>query len=92
MVETKKEKLTIELDNLINVDKVLGSAIVSKDGLPIASNLSESIEEDVFAATTSAMHGAAETAIKELKKGIANEIIIEAERKFEEVSGILAGG
>ena len=80
MTETKQEKLVELLKELRKVGEMQGSAVVSRDGLIIAADLSKDVDEETFAAMSAAMQGAAETAVSELKKGRLNEIIIDSER------------
>jgi hypothetical protein len=80
MVETKQEKLVAILKELRKIGDIQGSSVVSRDGLIIAADLSQDIDEETFAAMSAAMQGAAETAVSELKRGALNEIIIDAEK------------
>ena len=80
MPETKKERLIEILQTLKKIGEVLGSSVISRDGLIIASDLSKDIDEETFAAMSAAMQGAAETAVSELKQGELNQIIIDAEK------------
>jgi hypothetical protein len=66
------------LEDLKRIGGISGSAIVSKDGLAIASDLGEK-DIDTFAAMSAAMQGAAETAASELKQGSLKQIIIDAD-------------
>ncbi len=75
--ETKKEKLINILRKLASAEDVEGAAVVTRDGLLIASELSENIDGDTFAAMSAAMQGAAETAVQELKKASPDRIIVE---------------
>lgn len=79
MAENKKEKLENILKSLDEIGDTLGSSIISSDGLSIASNLKEDSDIEVIAAMTAAMHGAAETAVSELKQGKLRQIIVDAE-------------
>ena len=79
MADTKKDKLIEILDNLQKIGDIAESMVVSRDGLPIASN-TEKTDVDTFAAMAAAMQGAAETAASELKQGNVDEIIIETEK------------
>ena len=76
--ETKKEKLIIILRKLASTGDVEGAAVITRDGLLIASELSENIDGDTFAAMSATMTGAAETAVQELKKSSADRIIVES--------------
>ena len=78
MLDTKKEKLTQILQKLTSTGDIEGAAVITRDGLLIASELSESIDGDTFAAMSATMTGAAETAVQELKKSSADRIIVES--------------
>ncbi len=80
MPNDKKEKLNKILQSLKKIGDIIGSSIISTEGLPIASDLGEDIDEDTFAAMSAAMQGAAETAVQELKQGELKQIIIDAEQ------------
>lgn len=77
---TKKEKLIEILQTLKKIGETLGSSVISRDGLVIASDLSQDIDKETFAAMSAAMQGAAETAASELNQGNLNQIIIDAEK------------
>lgn len=78
MPETKKEKLSEILKILRRTGDIEGAAIITRDGLLIASELPKNIDEDTFAAMSATMTGAAETAIQELKKTYPDRIIVES--------------
>jgi predicted regulator of Ras-like GTPase activity (Roadblock/LC7/MglB family) len=78
MPATKKEKLVKILEGLKDIGGIIGSAVISKDGLAIASDIGEQ-DIDTFAAMSAAMEGAAETAVSELKQGELKQIIIDAD-------------
>jgi predicted regulator of Ras-like GTPase activity (Roadblock/LC7/MglB family) len=80
MADTKKDRLGKILQGLRKIGDVVGSAVISVDGLPIASDFGEGIDEETFAAMSAAMHGAAETAVSELKQGSLKQIIIDADK------------
>lgn len=75
--KTKKEKLETFLDEILTIGGVEGAAIVTRDGLLIASQLSEHIDAETLAAMTATMTGAAETAMHELKKKEIERVIVE---------------
>ena len=77
MPETKKEHLIAILQTLKKIGEVLGSSVISRDGLVIASDLSTDVDEETFAAMSAAMQGADETAVSELKQGNLKQIIID---------------
>jgi len=68
IAKTQREQIEEMLRKLATVGQVEGSAVVSRDGLVIASNITE-IDADTFAAMSAAMQGAAETAASELRQG-----------------------
>ncbi|MCK4589860.1 MAG: roadblock/LC7 domain-containing protein [Nanoarchaeota archaeon] len=80
MPNTKKDQLVEILQTLKKIGEVLGSSIISRDGLTIASDLSQDIDEETFAAMSAAMQGAAETAVSELKQGNLRQIIVDAQK------------
>lgn len=78
-METKKSRLSKILEALDEIGDIKGSAVISVEGLPIASNLKEGQDVEIFAAMSAAMQGAAETAVSELKQGELRQIIVDAE-------------
>jgi len=80
MVETKQDKLVEILKGLRKVSDIQSSAVVSRDGLIIAADISKDVDEETFAAMSAAMQGAAETAVSELSCGKLNEITLDAEK------------
>ena len=75
---SKKEKLTQILQKLTSTGDVEGAAIITRDGLLIASDLKENIDGETFAAMSATMTGAAETAVQELKKSSPDRVIVES--------------
>jgi hypothetical protein len=75
---TIKEMMEKILNDLKNVGDIEASAIVSRDGLLMASNISSNVRAETFAAMSATMLGAAETATSELKKGVPERVIIES--------------
>ncbi len=75
---SKKEKLTQILQKLTSTGDIEGAAVITRDGLVIASELSEGIDADTFAAMSATMTGAAETAVQELKKSSPDRVIVES--------------
>ena len=78
MPQTKKAQLEIILSGLKKTGGIKGSAVISRDGLIVASDLSENVDADTVAAMSAAMQGAAETAVQELNQGELNQIIIDS--------------
>ncbi|MCE8423260.1 MAG: roadblock/LC7 domain-containing protein [Candidatus Methanoperedens sp.] len=69
------EKVLFDIKNIGGVET---SAIASRDGLLIYSNISHKSQAETFAAMSATMLGAAETATTELGKGIPDRIIVES--------------
>ncbi len=69
------DKILNDLKNIVGVE---ASAIASRDGLLICSNLSQQHSAQTFAAMSATMLGAGETATSELGKGIPDRIIVES--------------
>ncbi len=75
--ESKKDQLVGILKGLSAIGEIDGSAIVTRDGLLISSDLPRDIDAETFAAMSATMIGAAETAVGELKKGTVERVIAE---------------
>ena len=73
-------KLESILSNFAQVGNVEGVAIVTRDGLLVASRLPKEVDGGVFSAMTAAMHAAGETAVKEMKKGDCRVVTAESDR------------
>ena len=86
MTTTKEmlEKLLIDLKRVGNIE---ASAVVSRDGLLMASDISAGVHAETFAAMNATMMGAAETAVSELKKGFPDRVIIESKEAKVIVTG-----
>ncbi|MDI6902333.1 MAG: roadblock/LC7 domain-containing protein [Methanocellales archaeon] len=86
-MQTTKGMLDKVLSDLKSIGDVEASAIVSRNGLLKASDVSSDIRAETLAAMSATMLGAAETATSELKKGIPNRVIVE----FKEAELIAMG-
>ncbi|HEY9206842.1 MAG TPA: roadblock/LC7 domain-containing protein [Candidatus Methanoperedens sp.] len=75
---TTTEILDEILKDLNNIGGVEASAIASRDGLLISSNMSQKQHAETFCAMSATMVGAAETAATELGKGIPDRILVES--------------
>ena len=81
MAETKAERLAAALGDFIRTSPdVLAAAVVSFDGLPIASALPPEMEEDRVAAMSAALLSLAEQAAEGLGRGQLNQLYIEGEQ------------
>lgn len=78
--DTKKGKLIQILKKLTSIGDVIGAAVITRDGLLIASELSENTNGEAIAATAAAMQGAAETAVTELEDSSPERIIVESKK------------
>jgi predicted regulator of Ras-like GTPase activity (Roadblock/LC7/MglB family) len=74
---TIPEMLDKVLSDLINTGEIESSVIASRDGLLIASHMPHG-DEEVFAAMSATMLGAAETASTELERGVPDRLIVES--------------
>ena len=86
---TKKDALASILKSLNSIGDVEGSAVVTRDGLLIDSDISSDVDSETFAAMSATMFGAAETALMELDKGMVDKVMIES--KEAKVIAIGAG-
>jgi len=75
MVEKRKELENI-LKGLGELGDVIGSSIVRRDGLLIASNLPSEVNAKAVAAMAAAIVGTSETSTKELDIGEFNQVIV----------------
>ncbi|VVB92439.1 Roadblock/LC7 domain protein [uncultured archaeon] len=69
------EKIMADLKNIGGIE---ASAIASRDGLLIYSNVPQKNKTETFCAMSATMLGAAETATSELGKGIPDRVIVES--------------
>ncbi|MFB6202931.1 MAG: roadblock/LC7 domain-containing protein [Candidatus Nanohaloarchaea archaeon] len=67
------------MDDLNDVQGIKGAAVVRRDGLLIASNLGQDIDDDQVGAMTASTVGSGETASEALKMGEVNQVTIESE-------------
>lgn len=75
---SKKEELSKILHEITEVGEIDGAAIITRDGLLIASEVSDSMDEEIFAAMSATLFGASETALNELGKGLVERVIVES--------------
>ncbi|MDY6930890.1 MAG: roadblock/LC7 domain-containing protein [Halobacteriota archaeon] len=86
-MSTLKEILEKLLDDLKRIGNIEASAIVSRDGLLMSSDIPGGVHAETFAAMNATMMGAAETAISELNRGVPDRIIIESQEAKVIVTG-----
>jgi predicted regulator of Ras-like GTPase activity (Roadblock/LC7/MglB family) len=77
-ISTKRQKLESILSDFVEVGDVEGVAVVTRDGLLVASRLPRDVDPGVFSAMSAAMQAAGETSIKELKKGSCQTVSAES--------------
>lgn len=66
------------LHELKKIGGVDSSAVVTRDGLLVASGISEGVDAETFAAMSATMVGAAETAMGEVGAGNPERVIVES--------------
>lgn len=67
------------VEDLIRIDGVIGSLLVSKDGLVVASTLLEDEDAEMLGAMSAAMYGTIAKATERIGVGNLSNTIIEAE-------------
>jgi uncharacterized protein len=82
VAKSNREQIEEILRKLASVGQVEGAAVVSRDGLLIADALPKNIDAEIFSSMSATMHGAAETAISELKKGVCQMTTAESEKSL----------
>lgn len=77
------EKLSSLLQNFVSsTNDVQGAAIVTPDGLPLATSLPTSIDEERAAAMSAAMLSLGERISSEFARGIVDRIFVEGEKGY----------
>lgn len=83
MSTSRTQKLVDRLrDMQASSSDIEGSAIVSVDGLSIASNLHQGIEEDRVSAMSAAMLSLGERIASELGRGVLDQVYIKGEKGY----------
>ena len=83
MTRSRTERIVSELRDLqVNSTDVEASAVVSVDGLPLASSLPSGIEEDRVAAMSAAMQSLGERISGELGRGYLSQVYIKGENGY----------
>lgn len=65
------------VSRLRGINGVSGAALISRDGLPVVSDLPATYDRETFSAMVAAMVGAAETALIEAGGGIPERVIMD---------------
>ncbi len=77
MALTKQEQITNVLRKLqSSTPDIEGSAVISMEGLIIASSLPASVEEDRISAMSAALYGIGTRAAEELQRGAIDQVYI----------------
>lgn len=79
MMATKQEQLDSILNQLENTGGIVGSAVISRDGLVVTSHIPSEANAESFAALTATMTGAAETSVMVVGKGTPERILVETD-------------
>jgi len=89
VVKSRNEQLVERLRDLqISSPDVEAAAIVSVDGLSIASSLPSNIEEDRVSAMSAAMLSLGERIASELGRGALEQVYVKGERGFVILSAV----
>lgn len=80
---SRNERMIARLRELqVSSPDVEAAAIISVDGLPIATSLPQSVEEDRVAAMSAAMLSLGERIAGELGRGLLDEVYVRGEKGF----------
>ncbi len=80
---SRNERMIARLRELqVSSPDVEAAAIISVDGLPIATSLPQSVEEDRVAAMSAAMLSLGERIAGELGRGMLDEVYVKGEKGF----------
>jgi uncharacterized protein len=83
MANSRAEQMVNRLrDMQASTPDIIASALVSVDGLTIASALPNDVEEDRVSAMSAAMHSLGERISQELGRGVLDEVYIRGEEGF----------
>lgn len=77
---SKEEKLKKVLEEFIEDTGVLGAAVVSNEGLMMASILPEDVDPPLIAAMTASLFGTSQRVVNELVMGDLEQAIVEAKK------------
>jgi uncharacterized protein len=88
VAKTQREQIESLLRKLAAVGNVEGVAVISRDGLLIADSLPKNVDAEIFSSMSATMHGAAETAMGELKKGVCQSTLAESPKSTIVIYGV----
>ena len=74
--------LTLILEQLQGRNGVIASTVISRDGLPVASNLPDRVNLDILALRTAFMQGIGELVMESVEEEEAHTVIIVARQHY----------
>ena len=88
MSAEETERIELQLNELqAELPEIEGIAVITKEGLPIASIFS-TIDPAMLSAITATLNNVSEKAMEELKKGLLETVIVQGEQGHLVVQGI----
>ncbi len=82
MVATDGASLKLILEELRGSNGVVASTVISRDGLPVASDLPERVNLDILALRTAFMQGIGELVMESVEDEEAHTVIIVAKQHY----------
>ncbi len=80
---SRNEQMIERLRELqVSSPDVEAAAIISVDGLPIATSLPQNVEEDRVSAMSAAMHSLGDRIASELGRGLLDEVYVKGEKGY----------
>lgn len=80
---SRNEQMIERLRELqVSSPDVEAAAIISVDGLPIATSLPQNVDEDRVSAMSAAMHSLGDRIASELGRGLLDEVYVKGERGY----------
>lgn len=89
----RQDRMQRHLDDLIHDDAFLGSAVVSRDGIPVLSSFAPELDQRAFSilvggAMVATLMGSAEEGMAELEGGSVRHVTVDADELRLVVKGI----
>lgn len=93
MMMERQDRLQRHLDDLTEDEGFLGSAIVSRDGIPVLSSFAPQLDQRAFSilvqgAMVATLMGSAEEGIAELDGGDVRDVVVDADELRIVVTGV----
>lgn len=80
---TKQEKIRQVLGDFVNrASSIQAAAVMSRDGVPIASKLEEEVNDERLSAISASLLSLADRAAKDLKQGELEQVLIDSADGF----------